>query len=140
MSAEFFRSIKLPLSVEEYRRLPRNAAFKYELIDGETWLTPRPRWYHALLDLRTFDESADTGEDFLLHTLEPADWDDLPRLFAAAFRTIQPFGSLDEDGRLGAARQCLERTRSGTDGPLIAKACFAAQARSEPHACGAILL
>src|SRR5436305_13933167 len=102
MSAEFFRSIKLPLSVEQYRQLPRNAAFKYVLIDGETWLTPRPRWYHAVLDLKTFDASADAGEDFLLRSLERADWDDLPRLFAAAFRTIQPFGSLDEDERLGA--------------------------------------
>ena len=140
MSAEFFRSIKLPLSVEQYRQLPRNAAFKYELIDGETWLTPRPRWYHAVLDLKTFDVAADAGQNFLLRPLETADWDDLPRLFAAAFRTVQPFGSLDEDDRLGAARHCLERTRSGNDGPLIGRACFAAQARAEAHACGVILL
>src|SRR5438270_11737670 len=89
MSADFFRSIKLALPVEQYRQLPRNAAFKYELIDGETWLTPRPRWYHAVLDLKTFAVPADAEEDFLLRPLEPADWNDLPRLFAAAFRTVQ---------------------------------------------------
>src|SRR6266536_3567517 len=140
MSAEFFRSIKLALPIEQYRQLPRNAAFKYELIDGETWLTPRPRWYHAVLELKPFNVPASAGEDFLLRPLELADWDDLPRLFAAAFRTIQPFGSLDEDERLGAARHCLERTRSGSDGPLIGQACFVARARAEQHACGAILL
>src|SRR5262249_16607711 len=99
MSAEFFRSIKLPLTIEQYRQLPRNAAFKYELIEGETWLTPRPRWYHAVLDLKTFDAPTDASEDCVLRPLEPTDWDQLPRLFASAFRTTQPFGSLEEDER-----------------------------------------
>ncbi|HKB35605.1 MAG TPA: hypothetical protein VKD72_04070, partial [Gemmataceae bacterium] len=66
MSAEFFRSIQLSLSIEQYRRLPRNAAYKYELIDGETWLTPRPRWYHAVLDLERFEVPPDPGEGFSL--------------------------------------------------------------------------
>src|SRR5262249_2549144 len=91
-------------------------------------------------DLKTFAIPIGAEEDFLLRPLEPADWDDLPRLFAAAFRTVQPFGSLNEDDRLGAARHCLERTRSGNDGPLIERGCFVAQARAEAHVCGAILL
>jgi hypothetical protein len=140
MSAEFFHSIKLPLSVEQYRQLPRNAAYKYELIEGETWLTPRPRWYHAVLDLWTFDTATSAEEGVALRPLAPLDWDAVPVLFAAAFRTIPPFGSLNEDARLEAARHCLERTRSGADGPLIDRACFVAETEAERPACGAILV
>src|SRR5262249_14407977 len=40
MSLDLYRTLKLSLSAEEFRRLPRNAAYKYELIAGEVWLTP----------------------------------------------------------------------------------------------------
>src|SRR5436190_12127590 len=49
MTGDLFQTIQLPLSPEQFRRLPRNAAYKYELIGGETWLTPPPRWHHAVL-------------------------------------------------------------------------------------------
>src|SRR5438552_11653370 len=104
MSDQHFRPIRLSLSREEFHRLPRNAAYKYELIAGEVWLTPRPRWYHALLDLATFALPPDTDEFRKSHLrpLQEADWETLPRLFAAAFRTVQPFGSLGDDERLTA--------------------------------------
>src|SRR5207253_5277293 len=54
MSAEHFRAMRLPLTKDEFHRLPRNPAYKYELIGGEVWLTPRPRWHHAVLDLQGF--------------------------------------------------------------------------------------
>src|SRR5689334_4079447 len=85
MSLDLYRTLKLSLSAEEFRRLPRNAAYKYELIAGEVWLSPRPRFYHALLDLDTFAPAADLPEDVALRPLQVDDWDGLPQVFAAAF-------------------------------------------------------
>src|SRR5262245_51315721 len=133
--------MRLPLSADEFHRLPRNSAYKYELIAGEVWLTPRPRWYHALLDLATFAPLPDTDEFRKSHLrpLRESDWEALPRLFAAAFRTVQPFGSLADDERLAAASKCLERTRTGGDGPLLESACHVAMAEEQERLCGAIL-
>jgi GNAT superfamily N-acetyltransferase len=141
MSSEFFRTIRLTLPREEFHRLPRNAAYKYELLSGEVWLSPRPRWYHALLDLDTFcpPPDLDAQENITLRSLNPDEWARLPRLFAAAFRLVQPFGSLDDDERLQAARKCVEQTRTGGDGPVIDQACHVA-VDEHSHVCGAILV
>jgi hypothetical protein len=125
---------KLPLTIEQFHRLPRNGAYKYEYIDGETWLTPRPKHYHALLDLRPL-ESADAVP---MRRLEADDWKKLEPIFAGAFHDIQPFGSLDDEARREAAKVCLERTRTGSDGPLIESACFVAL--DEKRCVGAILI
>jgi GNAT superfamily N-acetyltransferase len=127
MSTEHFRSIRLSLTREEFHRLPRNSAYKYELLGGEVWLTPRPRWHHALLDLATFTPAGATPvEGVRLRRLQPGDWDELPRLFRAAFHRVQPFASLDDETRLAAAQSCLQQTRSGWDGPLLERACHVA--------------
>src|SRR5213076_448168 len=79
--------------------------------------------YHALRDL----EPVAVEEPVPLASIREADLPDLERLFAAAFRTIQPFGGLDDDTRLEAARQALRRTRQGGDGPWIEAASFVAR-------------
>ena len=53
MWSKCMRLVKIRMSIREFHQLPRHPAYKYEYIDGETWLTPRPKTYHALLDLRT---------------------------------------------------------------------------------------
>jgi len=140
MSENFFRLHKLPLSLGEFHRLPRNAAYKYEFIGGEAWLTPRPKWFHALLELEPVrpPDVVDAQDAVSLRPLAADDWDDLVGLFAASFRTVQPFGSLDDHSRREAARQALKQTRTGGDGPLIERACFVAVTESG-HRCGAIL-
>ena len=67
---------------------------------------------------------------------------DLAPLFCGAFHGIQPYGSLDEATRERAARQALERTRTGGDGPLIEQASFVALDKNKrPGATiGAILV
>jgi hypothetical protein len=125
MSGEHFRSIRLSLPPEQLPRLPRNAAYLYEVIDREVWLTPKPRWYHTLLDLESFPPSSgvELPKGVHVRTLQPDDWRDFPSVFSSAFREVQPFASLDDDERLAAARQSLEQTRTGGDGPLIDAAC-----------------
>jgi GNAT superfamily N-acetyltransferase len=126
--------IKLPLSAEQFWQLPRNGAYKYEFIEGQMYLSPRPRHYHALLDLQPLP----APQALALRQIAADDWEALAPVFAGAFRTVQPFGSLDDDTRVVAARQALDRTRTGGDGPLIEPASFVAVEDGSPT--GAVLI
>src|SRR5947209_5345274 len=105
MCDQWMPTLKLPLTPEQFQQLPRNPAYRYEYLDGHGYLSPRGRHYHALLDLRPLA----AAESVDLTPIAPADFAALDKLFADAFRSIQPFGGLDETTRLEAARQALER-------------------------------
>jgi hypothetical protein len=113
--------LELTLTSEQLHRLPRHPAYRYEHSFGTAWLTPRPRFYHALLDLRPL---ADAPRDQRVRRMRPNDWAPLVPVFAEAFRAQQPFGGLEDGPRHEAAEKALEQTRSGGDGPLIEQACF----------------
>jgi GNAT superfamily N-acetyltransferase len=122
MCDQWMRLIELPLNIDQFHQLPRNAAYKYEYLQGKAYLSPRPRHYHALLDLKMPEQV----EEKNIAPLRPDHWERLENLFAAAFRSVQPFASIDDDTWREAAHQSLERTRTGGDGPLIESACFVA--------------
>ncbi len=131
MIDDWFSLIKLPLNVQQFRKLPRNSAYKYEYIDGKAWLTPRPKSGRAVLDLAAFSPPiAEIAghENLTVRPLEDADWDKLPPLFAAAFHLVQPFASLTDKDRRRAAEDCLLHTRNSGDGPVVEPACFVAAA------------
>jgi GNAT superfamily N-acetyltransferase len=140
MDKTWFRHLRLALSPDDFRALPRNAAYKYEYLDGEAWLTPRPLWYHAVLPLETFAPPEAPAEKVTLRPLGPDDWEGLYGLFAAALGRVQPFAGLDGPGRDAAVRACLDQTRAGGDGPLIGPACFVAAGDVPGAVCGAILV
>ena len=146
MIERLYSTIELPLSWEQFHQLPRNAAYKYEYFDKKCWLSPRPKLYHALLDLGRSAAPVPLGprEPVSLRPLAASDWERLPPVFANAFHQVQPFASLNESDRLEGARGCLRRTRAGDDGPLIEPACFVAEAQSEAEGgdglLGAILV
>jgi GNAT superfamily N-acetyltransferase len=136
MCDEWMPPIRLTLTREQLRQLPRNAAYRYEWLDGEAHLRPRPRHYHALLDLRPID-----GDDAVpLRPVAADDWEALVPVFATAFRDIQPFGSLDDATLLEAARACLRRTATGGDGPWIETASFVADGPDGEGPAGAALV
>jgi GNAT superfamily N-acetyltransferase len=142
MSTEWMPVIRLPLSTEQFGQLPRNPAYRYEFVNKEAILSPRPRHYHACLDLpmAASNRSMYCNKDGVV-PLSPIESDrlsELVPLFCGAFRYTQPYGSLDDATRREAARQALERTRSGGDGPLIERASFIAKHGNEP--IGAILI
>src|SRR5437763_1750923 len=83
---------------------------------------PRPKHYHALLDLAP--GGAGAVEGVTLRPVRPDDWEALVPLFADAFRQAQPFAALDDATRREAAGGCLTRTRTGGDGPWIGRASF----------------
>jgi GNAT superfamily N-acetyltransferase len=141
MSAELFQTMLLSLTAEEFRRLPRHPAFSYEWTAGQGWVTPNPRYHHALLDLHSFAFPAEVEvPEVRLRRLREEHWERLPGLFASAFQGVQPYAGLEQKERLAAARKSVEQTRTGGDGPLLERACFAAVSEEESEPCGAVLV
>lgn len=135
MLDRLFGTIKLPLTLKQFHQIPQNPAFKYEYIDGVAWLSPRPKFYSARLDLRVrpmdVPETVDAHGDVHFRKFEQADWRLLSPIFAAAFYRVPPFAGLTDRRRKTAARDCLRFTREGNDGPLITSACHVAFDRGE---------
>jgi ribosomal protein S18 acetylase RimI-like enzyme len=145
MLDRWFSVIRLPLNRRQFRRLPRNAAYKYEYLDKAAWLSPRPKFYSARLALVPSAggppvdiEAQDDGIRF--RRLEDRDWPKLSRVFAGSFDRVEPFASLSGRRRLEAARHCLRSTRDGRDGPIIRPACYVAFDAKDGHPVGAVLV
>jgi GNAT superfamily N-acetyltransferase len=142
MCDEWMPPIRLPLTPEQFHQLPRNSAYRYEYFDGQAHLSPRPKHFHCLLELQPWSEAcgqpADQGPQ--LRRVGGDDFAGLEPVFAAAFHRTQPFGSLSDEGRAEAARACLERTRTGQDGPWVERASFLAVAGDKGQPIGAILI
>jgi hypothetical protein len=144
MLDDWFSTIRLPLSWRQFHRLPQNPAYKYEYLSKAAWLSPRPKIYHARLELRPLQQDlpleVDARGAVRFRRLEERDWGRLSRLFAASFDRVQPFASLGARRRLDAARACLRQTRHGGDGPIIAPACHVAVSARRNRPVGAILV
>jgi GNAT superfamily N-acetyltransferase len=144
MIDDWFSVIKLPLSWRQFLRLPENPAYKYEYFDKAAWLSPRPKFYHARLDLRGREpelrDEVDARGGVTFRRFSDRVWPLLSRPFAGSFSRVQPFGSLGDRRRLGAARDCLKHTREGGDGPIIDAACHVALSGRDLHPVGAILV
>ena len=138
MSDEWMPTLKLELPRADFDRLPRHPAYKYELIEGVTWISPWPRHGHAQLKLSRF--RADVG-DVAQASLRPTQADDgetLVPIFQGAFGHLQPYGSLDDETAKHAAEKSLQRTFGGEDGPLVLPASFVAIEKDK--IAGAILI
>ncbi len=133
--------LQLPLTAEQFHRLPRNAAYKYEFLDGHAYLSPRPKFFHALLDLAPFAGQALSGAaSAVLRPVRTDDWEGLVPLFSGAFRGVVPFGCLDDGPRREAARKSLLFTQDGGDGPRIDRASFVAEQWGTARPIGAMLI
>ena len=124
-----FTAMRLELPIADYHRLPRHPAYKYELIDGTTWLTPRP----ASRDVRrstapTLPGPDDPSDDasgarpWEVRVREYRDRDagGLAVPFAAAFERTVPFSTLGEGALRAAAADAVDETLGGRHGPLLA--------------------
>jgi GNAT superfamily N-acetyltransferase len=128
MCDEWMPLIRLPLDKAAFERLPRNGAYKYEYLQGTVWVSPNPRAFHGRLDLAKFaPDPAEIARNVAIELLRQEDHESLATLFSAAFARIQPYGGLDDEHRLAAARTSLERTFTGVDGPWIPEASWTAR-------------
>jgi hypothetical protein len=125
---EWLAPLRLRLTPEEFRQLPRNPAYKYDYVSGEAHLTPWPRHYHAVLDLPPppVPDAPKPPHPLLLRPVGEPDLPALERVFAAAFERALPFAGLSAAVRGEAARRSLRRTVSGGDGPWVRQASFLA--------------
>jgi GNAT superfamily N-acetyltransferase len=143
MCDEWMPMIRLPISIDEFHQLPRNAAYKYEYFGGKAMLSPRPKTMHAALDLATcsipLEDHAPTDE-YALAPLERQSQDELAKVFCGAFGQSQPFAGLPVDRRLAAARESLRRAFDGEEGPWLADASFVARRIADNAIVGAIVL
>jgi GNAT superfamily N-acetyltransferase len=139
---EWMPGMKLDMPLEEFRKLPRNAAYKYEYLDGHALLSPRPKHFHGILALADFTQPRTENLDGAIgiRPMESHDQEDYPALFAAAFHGVQPFGGLADEERQEAARQSLAKTVEGQDGPLLESASFTAIHRDAQQPVGGILI
>src|SRR5438477_9961263 len=119
MIDEWMTALRLRLTLEEFRRLPRHPAYKYEYLSGEAYLTPYPKHYHAVLPLPLppVPEAPEAPADLVIRGVEEADLPNLEQVFRAAFARTQPLAGLTPEARAEAARQALQRTVSGGGGP-----------------------
>lgn len=142
MCDEWMKPLRFPVSIEQFHQLPRSPAYKYEYIAGHALLNPRPRFFHGLLDLAGVEKQTSDGSDpdTVVRPMKAADWNELCDLFTAAFRSRQPFGSVTDAEWPVASHQCLERTRTGGDGPWIESASYLAFRPEGHRAVGAILI
>ncbi len=140
MCDHWMPNLKLPMTIEQFQQLPRNPAYKYEYVEGVARLTPRGLAYHATLDLAAYQSDPAAGETtpINLRRLRKRDLPALVPVFAGAFASLQPFGSLDDATRLRAAEECLTKTCSDVDGPRVRVASFIASQEDKP--VGAILI
>jgi hypothetical protein len=142
MCDDWMPVVQIPMSIEQFHRLPRHPAYKYEFLGGKAMLTPRAKFYHARLVLSRFTPglNLEHGEPLHVQPVRDVDFASLKCLFRIVFHRYQPFASLDEQTLSKAADYCLERTRTGGDGPWLRPASFLVCSPDDRAPVGAILV
>ncbi len=138
MSDEWMPTLRMKLSRADFDRLPRHSAFKYELIGGETWISPWPRHAHAELKLARFRPAKDDVAVLPTRNARVDDIEALLPIFRGAFGPVQPYGSLDDEALTKAGEISLQRTFTGEDGVLAEPASFVVL--QDDKVAGAILI
>ncbi len=139
---DWYRPIEMPLSWDDFLRIPRHPDFKYEYFQGRAFLTPRPKSLHAVRALEPCDgpDLLHGPNSVLLEDPLPDSWEGLTPLFSAAFERTQPFASFDDENRRRAGLALLDSCRRGGDGPVIWPACRVAREEVSGDAVGALLV
>jgi GNAT superfamily N-acetyltransferase len=136
--ADHYRRVELAITIDEFHRLPRNPAYKYEYFGGRAVLTPRPKLFACARDLSPVE--SDPFEPVEVRPLPAADARGLAGLFARSLWPTQPYASLDDDAARAALDATLNRTLAGEDGPLIEAACFRAVGDRREGDVGGVLV
>ena len=128
MLDDWFRTVRLKITFEEFERLPRTLGYKNEYYDGQCVLTPRPRNCYAILNLAQFQTPPPISdrEEIVIRPLKDSDWEPLGEWCGFAFHRVPPFDSLTDEEKKEAGRDCMEHTRNGGNGPMIAEASMVA--------------
>ncbi len=96
MADDWMPNISLPLTAEQFKRLPRNPAYRYDYLHGTAYLSPRPKHFHGVLDFAGWraPDPDEISPEIRIRPLLASDQAELAEVFAAAFEGVQPFGGL----------------------------------------------
>ncbi|MGF1582649.1 MAG: GNAT family N-acetyltransferase [Gemmataceae bacterium] len=133
MASRWMRPIRFPIRSEQFYQLPRHPAYKYEFLDGVAYVSPQPRYFHAVLDLKHDQRVgyALSEVEVEIGAIEDKDEAELIALFADAFSGVVPFVGLWDEKLISAGRSCLQQTREGGDGTWCRNASFVARWKGE---------
>jgi GNAT superfamily N-acetyltransferase len=138
MSDDWMPTIKLKLTRDQFERLPRHPAYKYERIDGITYISPWPRHAHATLQLSRFRAADEVPARLTLRPATAADIEALIPIQQGAFAHEQPYGSMSDADAQRAIEKSLRGVFAGLFGPLAAPASLLAV--EDGQIIGAILI
>ncbi|MGN6369192.1 MAG: GNAT family N-acetyltransferase [Phycisphaerae bacterium] len=130
MRWDWMRMIEMPMGIEDWRRLPRNAAYKYEYIEGQAQISPEPVSFDVVLRFERFRPVVARDlrrSDVRVRRLEDRDWEALPGLMARAFVGVAPFATLSGEELEAVAKESIADTRNGCDGESVPSACVVAE-------------
>jgi RimJ/RimL family protein N-acetyltransferase len=141
------RSEHFPISIEEFKLLPRRPGWKYEYWDGHAHLSPGHQTVSVVLEgdpLRASErQPAATCDPALQRPVERGDLPELAGAYLAAFRETIDFCDWPEARIEEQARQDLEGFFAGRRGEPLAASRLAvdgAAAAGEPRLVGAVLV
>jgi ribosomal protein S18 acetylase RimI-like enzyme len=143
-----YRQQRYRSAIRMWKRIPRHPDFKYELLEGDLWITGRPRAIDALLDLsvppaQMPSRASRENDQLQIRKLTDADWPNLTDVFIGGYADQQPFASWSGPALQRAARSCLSHAKDGGEGPLIHEACHVAlgisPGQQDSAICGALL-
>jgi GNAT superfamily N-acetyltransferase len=143
MLDDWFRTVRLNLTIDEFHRLPRAAGYKHEYFGDQAVLTPRPRNGYAALDLgrfRPLEADAEELRDVTVRPIADGDWELLGPLCGGAFHRVPPFSTLGDDERSAAGADCMAYVRRGGDGPVVREASVVATDAKDGKPWGALLV
>ncbi len=145
MIERWFPILRIPMTMRQFQKLPRNPAYRYDYFKGKAVISGRPRCFGARLKLRRSEDGPPSevevhGERAVFRPLDDDDWPGLTQAFASGFRRVPPFASMSDRRRLEAARLSLRSAREGEDGPIIHVACHVARIEGKERPVGACLV
>src|SRR5260370_11919361 len=97
MLNDWYRCIRLPITIDQFQQLPRNPVYKYEYFGDYALLTPRPKTYNALLELKPQiapPEIHSQPEPVSFRGLPADDWAEFAPLFSRSFHPVLPSATL----------------------------------------------
>lgn len=145
MCDEWMSRVQIRASLEQFQKLPRHPAYRYLYHQEQIWISPQPRFYHALIQLPAMVSRPVSGliakqSKLTLDFLKSADWSQLISLFSRAFAQKEPLASLQDEELDRVAAKCLNQTRQGGDGLLLESASVVAYVPGLLDPVGACLI
>lgn len=131
--------LKLPMTIDQFSRLPRMNAYKAELHEGNCELTYRPAQRMARLAIAPRGARSVEGVSVARIEVRTAQ-EPLAKLFAAAMAHVAPMDTMAATTRRHAADAEMKHVAHGGHGAVIESACLGAFQNTNRRLLGAAIV